>query len=89
MINYFQQVGLLYPWGFPYTPTFLTIIHQTYPLIFLEIGPTSGITMCSRFANDKFIINSHHIFAERDGCGSLAGGGEDIDNGGAGVFHLK
>ena len=49
----------------------------------LEVGPTSGITN-ARLANDKFVLNSHHIFAEKNSCGSLAGGGGYLDNGGAG-----
>jgi hypothetical protein len=40
-------------------------------------------------ANDKFILNSHHIFAEKTGCGSLATGGSYLSGGGAGVFHLE
>ncbi|MEE2744030.1 MAG: hypothetical protein VYD54_08995, partial [Bdellovibrionota bacterium] len=32
---------------------------------------------------------SHHIFAEQNGCGSLATGGSYLSNGGAGVFHLE
>jgi hypothetical protein len=54
----------------------------------LDIGPTSGITN-ARLANDKFILNSHHIFAEKTGCGSLATGGSYLSGGGAGVFHLE
>ena len=84
----FSAGRFIVPMGLPAHTDFPNNYSSDVSPYLLEIGPTNGITN-ARLANDKFILNSHHIFAEKEGCGSLAGGGGYLDNGGAGVFHLE
>ena len=84
----FSAGRFILPMGLPAHTDFPNNYSSDISPYLLEIGPTSGITN-ARLANDKFILNSHHIFAEKNSCGSLAGGGGYLDNGGAGVFHLE
>ena len=84
----FSAGRFIVPMGLPAHTDFPNNYSSDISPYLMEIGPTSGITN-ARLANDKFILNSHHIYAEKDGCGSLAGGGGYLDNGGAGVFHVE
>ncbi|MDC0255802.1 cadherin-like domain-containing protein [Bacteriovoracales bacterium] len=86
--QFYSAGRFIIPMGLPAHTDFPNNYSSDISSYLFEIGPTSGITN-ARLANDKFILNSHHIFAEKNGCGSLATGGSYLDNGGAGVFHLE
>ncbi len=87
--RWFVPLGLPAHTNYPIDNPFLSDISgdAISPYMF-EIGPTSGITS-QQLHNDAMTINSHYIFAEATGEGSMATGGSYLNGQEAGVYSFE